>query len=124
MKNITIAGRLTRDAEFRRTPNGEPVLGFSVAVDDGYGERKSTLFFDCSLWGKRGEALTPHLKKGGSVTVSGDFGKRELEGKTYLTVRANEITLQGGKQEARKADPEPDDGSYGAGDPNPDEVPF
>lgn len=124
MKTITIAGRLTRDAEFRRTQNGEPVLGFSVAVDDGYGERKSTLFFDCSLWGKRGEALTPHLKKGGSVTVSGDFGKREHDGKTYLTIRANEITLQGSKQEARKADPEPDDGSYGAGDPNPDEVPF
>lgn len=99
MKNITIAGRLTKDAEFRRTQNGEPVLGFAVAVDDGYGERKSTLFFDCSLWGKRGEALTPHLKKGGSVTVSGDLGRREHDGKTYLTVRANEITLQGGKQE-------------------------
>lgn len=125
MKNITIAGRLTKDAEFRRTQNGEPVLGFSVAVDDGYGERKSTLFFDCSLWGKRGEALTPHLKKGGSVTVAGDFGRREHDGKTYLTVRANEITLQGSKQEARKADPQPDDGSYGAsGDLDSDEVPF
>lgn len=124
MKTITIAGRLTRDAEFRRTQNGEPVLGFSVAVDDGYGERKSALFFDCSLWGKRGEALTPHLKKGGPVTVSGDFGRREHDGKTYLTVRANEITLQGGKQEARKADPAPDDGSYGASDLDSDEVPF
>ena len=133
MKNITIAGRLTRDAEFRRTPNGEPVLGFSVAVDDGYGERKSTLFFDCSLWGKRGEALTPHLKKGGSVTVSGDFSRREHDGKTYLTVRANEITLQGGKQE-RKPDQgmygrEPNDGDMAPGGGRPgreldDEIPF
>lgn len=123
MKNITIAGRLTKDAEFRRTQGGDPVLGFSVAVDDGYGQNKSTLFFDCSLWGKRGESLLPHLKKGGSVTVSGDFSRREHDGKTYLTVRANDITLQGGKPEGRKSEPQPDDGSYG-NEPDSDEVPF
>lgn len=98
MKNITLAGRLTRDAELRTLSNGDQVAGFSVAVDDRSAKEKSTLFFDCSLYGKRGEALAPHLTKGSSVTVSGDFSTREHNGKTYLQCRVNDLTLQGGKQ--------------------------
>jgi single-strand DNA-binding protein len=103
MKTIVIAGRLGRDAELRRTQGGDPVLSFPVAVDDGYGERKSTMWFDCSVWGKRAEALSSHLVKGMAVAVSGDLGKREHDGKTYLTVRVSELTMQGGgeRQDAK-----------------------
>lgn len=97
MKNLTLAGRLTRDAE-TRDAGADRVTGFSVAVDDRAGRDKTTLYFDCSMWGKRGEAVAPYLKKGTPVTVSGDLSKREHEGKTYLTVRVNDLTLQGGKQ--------------------------
>lgn len=103
MKQIVIAGRLGKDAELRRTQDGTAVLNFTVAVDDGYGERKSTLWFDCSLFGKRGEALEPHLSKGSAVTVSGDLGKREHDGKTYLTVRVSELTMQGGGEKREAA---------------------
>jgi len=98
MKSITIAGRLTRDAVVRDA-GSDKVTGFSVAVDDRSSKEKATLFFDCSLWGKRGESLAQYLTKGSSVTASGDFGKREHEGKTYFTVRVNDVTLQGGKSE-------------------------
>ena len=97
MKSITIAGRLTRDAEVRSLNNGDKVTGFSVAVDDRSGKEKTTLFFDASLFGKRGEALAQYLTKGSSVCVSGDLGKREHDGKTYLTIRVENVTLQGGK---------------------------
>ena len=96
MKNITIAGRCTKDAEVRRTQDGTEVAGFSVAVDDGFGQNKSTLFFDCSIWGKRADKLAPMLTKGKQVTVSGDLGQREYNGKTYLTIRVADVTLQGG----------------------------
>lgn len=46
--------------------------------------------------GKRGEALASHLTKGTAVAVSGDLGRREHEGKTYLTVRVDQVTLLGG----------------------------
>lgn len=95
MKNLTIAGRITRDAVTRSTQQGEKVTGFSVAVDDGFGQNKRTLFFDCSMWGKRGDALAQHLGKGSQVTVSGDLSTREHEGKTYLTIRVGDVTLQG-----------------------------
>jgi len=96
MKNLTIAGRLTKDATTREA-GSDKVTGFSVAVDDRQGKEKSTLFFDCSMWGKRGETLAQYLVKGSQVTVSGDLGAREYEGKTYLTLRVADVSLQGGK---------------------------
>lgn len=110
MKQIVIAGNITRDAVQRRTGGGDPVASFSVAVNDQ--RAKEAVFFDCSLWGVRGEKVAQYLKKGTKVTVSGDLGKREHEGKTYLTVNVSELTLMGGGE--RQAAPAQDDGdSYG-----------
>jgi single-strand DNA-binding protein len=97
MKQIIIAGGLTRDATLRRTQAGDPILGFSVGVSEG--RDKPSTYFDCSLFGKRGEALEQYLKKGAKVTVIGDFSTREHEGKTYLQVRVSEVSLQGGKRD-------------------------
>lgn len=125
MKIITLAGTIGKDAVLRRTQAGEPILGFSVAVDDGYGENKSTMWFDIALWGKRGQSLEPHLKKGTKVTVSGEFGQRQHENKTYFTCRANDITIQGGGERREKPSTDRHD-SYGndlAGAMN-DDLPF
>lgn len=103
MKNITIGGTVGKDAVMRRTQGGEPVLGFSVAVDDGYGENKTTMWFDIALWGKRGDALAKFLTKGTKVCVTGEFGQRHHEGKTYFTCRASDITLMGGGEKAAEA---------------------
>ena len=128
MKSITIAGRTTKDAELRRLANdGTPVLSWSVAVDDGYGQNKRALFFDCSLFGKRGEALEQHMPKGTSVTVSGDLSTREHNGKTYLTLRVNDVTLQGGKPaQSRETSPSGGYGgsSYDADPDDTDSIPF
>lgn len=125
MKSIVIAGRLGKDAELRRTQGGDAVLSFPVAVDDGYGQNKSTMWFDCSVWGKRGEALGQHLRKGAAVAVSGDLSKREHEGKTYLTVRANDVTLQGGneRQESKQQNA-PAGGSAAINRDLDDSIPF
>jgi len=116
MKAIVIAGRLGKDSELRRTQKGDAVLGFSVAVDDGYGDSKRTLWFECSLFGKRGQSLEGALTKGKQVTVSGDFSTREYEGKTFMTVNVNDVTLQGGgnerqQQTAKSSYDEPDNRS-------------
>lgn len=127
MKTICIAGTIGKDAVLRRTQAGEPVLGFSVAVDDGYGENKSTMWFDVNLWGKRGQSLEPHLKKGVRVTVSGEFGQRQHENRTFFTCRASDITIQGGGEprQAKAAQREPETDMYG-NDPSDldDSIPF
>lgn len=136
MKQVILSGRTGKPGELRRTQNGDPVLSFSIAVDDGYGENKSTMWFDCSVWGKRATALEPHISKGTALTVIGDLGRREHEGKTYLTVNVRELTLQGGKtegqqdrregrQERQQSYGEASGGSYGGRhDDMSDDIPF
>ena len=98
MKAITIAGRLTKESEVKTGGMDKAqFVTFSVAVDDGYGAKKTTMFFDCSYFGKRALGVQPYLNKGTSLTVSGELTHREYNGKTYLGVRVNDLTLQGGK---------------------------
>jgi single-strand DNA-binding protein len=123
MKSLTIAGNIGKSAELRTTNNGEKVAGFSVAVDDGFGDKKRTLWFDVSIWGKRAETLAPMLVKGGKVCVSGDFSTRDHDGKTYLTLRANEVTLQSARQD-RDDEPRREAPPARRDDLDADEIPF
>ena len=95
MKNITIAGNIGKDAVVRTTQGGESVTGWTVAVEERQGQDKRTICYDCTLWGKRGSGLAQYLTKGSRVAVSGELSTRENDGKTYLTVRASEVTLMG-----------------------------
>jgi len=99
MKTITIAGNIGKDAVTRTTGNGDKVTSWSVAVEERNGQDKRSLWFDCNLWGARGEKLAQYLTKGSKVAVAGEMSTREHEGKTYLTIRADQITLLGGGQE-------------------------
>lgn len=104
MNKITATGRLAADSELRYTPKGEAILNFRLASDVGYGDKKTTNWFACSLFGKRGEALAPHLSKGQQVTVFGTLALREWAGKDGSKqlspdIRIDEIELQGGKRE-------------------------
>lgn len=104
MNSISFDGRLAADAELRYTPSGDPVLSFRVASDIGYGERKTTNWFQCQVWGKRAEAIKDYLKKSQQVTIYGALMLREWtdkEGVKRLSpdVRVNDLSLQGGKRE-------------------------
>jgi single-strand DNA-binding protein len=104
MKSITIAGNIGKDAVTRTTNAGDKVTGWTVAVEERNGQEKRTIWFDVSIWGKRGESLAQYLTKGGKVAVSGELSTREHEGKTYLTVKADQVTLMGGRQDGERRD--------------------
>ena len=86
MQILIIAGTIGRDAEIRHTQGGDAVAGFSVAVDNGKdknGNKRDTTWYDCSLWGKRGEGLGPYLTKGTRVTIKGRPSARTHDGKVF-----------------------------------------
>lgn len=93
----TIAGNTGKDATLRNA-NGTDVLGFSVAVTTGWGEREQTNWVNCSVWGARGAKLAQFLTKGTQVTCIGEMSTREYEGKTYLEMKVSEIKLQGKRE--------------------------
>lgn len=108
MMTLTVAGNVGKDAVLRRTHDDQPVLNFSVAVTKVERGERSTQWVDCSLWGRRGEALAEFVTKGSKVTVVGEAGLVEHNGKTYMKVRAYDIELQGGgKRESDGAPPSP-----------------
>lgn len=130
---ISFAGRLAADAELKFTPGGDPLCSFRVASDVGYGEKKSTNWFACQLWGKRGESLAPHLLKGAQVTVWGTLQLREWTNKDGIKqlspdVRVDDVALQGGKQssdEPTRSQGKPAKAPYGRPVPEFDgDVPF
>lgn len=89
-------GHLGRDAETRTTQGGHTVTTFRVAVEYGRGERKGTLWVECALWGKRGDALAQHLTKGLKIAASGELSERHWknqqgEDRSALIVNVNEI---------------------------------
>jgi single-strand DNA-binding protein len=118
MKNITIAGNIGKDAETRRTQSGDAVTSFSIAVEDRIPKEKGTIWFRCSLWGKRGESLAQYLTKGSKVAVSGELSIEVYEGKTNLTVKVDQVTLLGGGQDdnvSRRDTARQAPAGYGAG---------
>ena len=99
MNVFNAIGRVGKDAIVRYTQAGKAVAGWPLAVDDGWGENKKTVWLDCSLWGDRAEKLAPHILKGDRLGVTGSIGTREHDGKTYVTLRVHDVTLLGGKGE-------------------------
>lgn len=126
----TFSGRLGRDAEQKFLPNGNPVLEFSIAVDVGFGDRKTSFWIRCSMFGARGEKLAQYLTKGQMVAVSGELNAREYPSggatKTSLELRVDKVELLGKSDSApqRAPEPQPRPAAKPAADPFDVDIPF
>ena len=95
-------GRITKDIEIRYTQSGKAVAGFSLAINEGYGEKKRTEYVDCVAWEKLAENLAQYQSKGSLVLVTGRLQKRSYEAqdgsKRYVTeIVAQDIEFMGSK---------------------------
>jgi single-strand DNA-binding protein len=90
---LIICGNLGRDPEMRYLPDGKPVTSFSVAVNDGFGDNKKTIWVKVTAWEKQAETCNQYLKKGSKVLVEGRLqSTKEGECRTWAD--------QGGKTHA------------------------
>lgn len=97
LNHITIAGRLVRDPELRRTNAGVAVTSFTVAVDRDYtqqnGERE-TDFIDCIAWRNTAEFVSKYFTKGRLAIVSGRLEIRPWTDKDGNKRRATEVIAE------------------------------
>lgn len=73
MAQIFGLARLGKDAELRRTSNGDAVVGLALAFtygQKGQDGKRPTQWLEGTFWGKRAEALAPYLLKGGLVSIT------------------------------------------------------
>lgn len=133
----TAAGRLGRNAELRTTQSGTAVCKFTVACDQGFGDRKTTIWVQCVVFGDRANKLSQYLVKGLAVTVMGEakpvFWKNKDDGEANGTIEIicdkvvmqskSERTSEGGMYEGGGGDGPP--AGDGGGSPDlDDEIPF
>ena len=133
MNSWSFTGNLGRDAEQRYTQSGDSVVSFSVGVKAGFGDKATTTWANCSMFGKRGESVAPYLKKGALVGISGELNNREYQDKEgqkrySLDVRVSDLTLLGGKQSGDSAPSQTQRNAQGAPRTSienmDDEIPF
>ena len=100
MNVFTFSGNLGGDCR-TNTVGGTDVCNFSVACTSGYGDKKQTHWIDCAYWGAGGKAVSPYLKKGQTVVVSGEVSLTPAKGDypAKISVRVMSLTLAGGKRD-------------------------
>lgn len=76
INNVSLTGRLTRDPELRVTAGGTQLLSFTLAFNTSVRNRQTGEwdergnFIDCTMFGKRAEALLNFLAKGQKVAIA------------------------------------------------------
>ena len=70
---VIIQGNLGRHVEHSVAKSGTSISKFSVAVDCGYGENKTTSWVNIVCFGKVAENVALYLSKGSSVLVEGEL---------------------------------------------------
>lgn len=88
MNAVSLLGRITRDPEVRYTGGDNLAIAkFTVAIDDGWGEKKRTNFIPVTVFGKSAENCEKYLHKGDRVAVTGKIqtGSYEKDGRKVYT---------------------------------------
>lgn len=108
INRVMLSGNITRDPEVRMTASSTPVLSFGLAVNDR--RRNSETgewedcpnFIDCTMFGKRAEALLNFLAKGQKVAIAGKlrYATWDKDGQRHskLDLIVEEIEFLGQRQ--------------------------
>jgi len=152
LNQVTLLGNLTRDPELRYTPNGNAVIGFSIATNrqwtnkETQEKQEAVDYHDIVFWGKAAEIISQFVGKGSKILVQGRLQTRSWEGKDgvkrYKTeIVGNDFVLFGRKGDVapaeapaeevvaepapaeETAEPKPAKGDKSE-EVNPDDIPF
>jgi single-strand DNA-binding protein len=97
INNVTIIGRLTRDAELRYTPSNIAAAQFNIACNRNFknanGEYDAD-FINCVMWREQAERFCNWTKKGMLVGITGRIQTRSYEGNDGKRVYVTEVVAE------------------------------
>lgn len=94
INRVVLIGRLTRDPELRRTPQGDAVTSFTLAVNRNYTDKdgqQQADFINCIVWRKLAENVERYCSKGSLVGVEGRIQTRSYENNQGQRIYVTEI---------------------------------
>ncbi|MCG1090167.1 single-stranded DNA-binding protein [Staphylococcus epidermidis] len=94
LNRVVLVGRLTKDPEFRTTPNGVEVATFTLAVNrtftNAQGEREAD-FINVVVFRKQAKNVNDYLSKGSLAGVDGRVQSRNYENNEGRRVFVTEV---------------------------------
>lgn len=94
INRVVLVGRLTKDPEYRQTPNGVSVTTFTLAINrtftNAQGEREAD-FINCVTFRKQAENVNNYLSKGSLAGVEGRMQSRSYENNEGRRVFVTEV---------------------------------
>lgn len=92
MNKVQLIGRITKDVELKKTPNGKSVTSFTLAVDRRTKD-DGTDFINCVGWSKIAELMDRYVHKGDRLGISGHLQCRSYE-KNGNTIYVTEVVVE------------------------------
>jgi len=108
---VTILGNVAADAVLKKVGEKEtPRLTFRLIANTRRGSQEWTEGFNCVVWGKRAEALAPHITKGKRLLVQGPQRTRSYQDEDDITHYITEVWVDTlvFQPQPRKAEEEPE----------------
>jgi single-strand DNA-binding protein len=108
MNKFIVTGNLVKDSELKFVPStGMAIAKFTIGNNEGWGDKKTVNFFNCTAFGKTAEAIANYAHKGSKVLIDGkvqlgSYEKKDGSGKNYTTdVIVNQIEFLDPKGQAK-----------------------
>ena len=104
INRVILIGNLVRDVDLRYSQNGTAIANFTLAVNDGYGDKKTVDFIRVTAWKKTAENVANYCGKGSKVAVEGKLKQQNWEDKDgnkkeKVFVNAQQIMFLNTKQQ-------------------------
>lgn len=94
INRVVLVGRLTRDPQSRKTPNGKSVTSFTVACDrrgQKVEGQPTADFINCVSWNKVADVVAQYTHKGSLVGVEGRIQTRNYDDQSGNKVFITEV---------------------------------
>ena len=107
INRVVLVGRMTRDPELRRTPQGDAVTSFTLAVNRNFTSRdgqQQADFINCVVWRRQAENLARYCHKGSQIAVEGRIQSRNYTAqdgskRDVTEVLVDNLTLLGSRSD-------------------------
>ena len=97
INNVTLIGRLTRDAELRYTPSNIATAQFNIACNRNFknaNDEYDADFINCVMWREQAERFCNWTRKGMLVGIVGRIPTRSYENQQGQRVYVTEVVAE------------------------------
>ena len=131
MNKVNLIGNIVKDPDLRFTPStGNAVTTITLAINDGFGDKKKTYYIPVTIWGKTAEAVANNCVKGSKLGITGKITTRSYDAKDGTKRYITEVVadMVGGVEFLSPKNSKTNTDSYDDGWNDPvddsDEIPF